>query len=56
LNDQQYEVISRRFLSGDSERDGATYAAIGRDIGLSRERTRQIAERAMMKLKLHARQ
>lgn len=54
LDDRQYEVISRRFFGGGGKRDYETYASIGRDIGFSRERTRQIAERAMMKLKYHA--
>ena len=48
LNDREYEVIQRYFLSNKTE----ALAHIGAEMNICRERTRQIKERALRKLRL----
>jgi len=51
LNDQEKKIISLRFgLSDDNNR---TLEQIGKNLGLTRERVRQIEKRALNKLKNH---
>jgi len=49
LDDKERVIIERRFGLGD--RDPQTLAEIGSDLHLSRERIRQIEERALLKLR-----
>ena len=49
LDDKEREIIERRFGLGD--REPQTLAEIGTDMHLSRERIRQIEERALLKLR-----
>lgn len=52
LSDRERYVIARRFgLDGE---ETATLSEIGQGIGLSRERTRQIEEQALAKMRRHA--
>jgi RNA polymerase primary sigma factor len=48
LNDREYEIIQRYFLSSRTE----ALAHIGAEMNICRERTRQIKERALRKLRL----
>lgn len=48
LSDKEQEVVRARFGLGESEQ---TYASMGRELGLSRERTRQLVGRSVQKLK-----
>lgn len=48
LTDKEQEVLRARFGLDEEER---TFAAIGRDMGLSRERTRQLTSRSIRKLR-----
>lgn len=50
LNDREYEIIQRYFLSNRTE----ALAHIGAEMNICRERTRQIKERALRKLRLKA--
>ena len=54
LTDREYDVISRYYFSTSTSRNNETFSAIAQDLGISRERTRQIKERALMKLRLHS--
>lgn len=54
LTDREYDVISRYYFSTRTSRNHETFAGIARELGISRERTRQIKERALMKLRLHS--
>ena len=54
LDDREYDVISRYYFSTSTSRNNETFSAIAQDLGISRERTRQIKERALMKLRLHS--
>jgi len=54
LNDREYDIISRYYFSTSTSRNHETFSGIAQDLGISRERTRQIKERALMKLRLHA--
>jgi RNA polymerase nonessential primary-like sigma factor len=49
LTDKQREVIARRF--GLSGYEGATLEEVGREIGLTRERVRQIQVEALRRLR-----
>lgn len=49
LNEREREIISRRFGFGGKERE--TLEAIGKDFGVCRERTRQIQEVALRKVR-----
>jgi RNA polymerase nonessential primary-like sigma factor len=49
LDEKERVIIERRFGLGD--RDPQTLAEIGSDLHLSRERIRQIEERALLKLR-----
>ncbi|TAL17982.1 sigma-70 family RNA polymerase sigma factor [bacterium] len=49
LSDREREVIARRFGFGDAEEE--TFEQISRDMGLSRERIRQIQNEAIGKIK-----
>ena len=49
LSDKQREVIARRF--GLSGFEGATLEEVGREIGLTRERVRQIQVEALRRLR-----
>lgn len=51
LSDKEYEVIQRYFLSDSPE----TLADIGKEMKFCRERTRQLKERALRKLRLKTR-
>lgn len=53
LNDKERSVLERRFGLGDAEPE--TLAEIGVDLHLSRERIRQIEERALEKLRASSR-
>ena len=48
LSDREYEIIRRYFLSEKTE----ALAHIGAEMNICRERTRQIKERALRKLRL----
>ena len=48
LNDREYEIIQRYFLSSKTE----ALAHIGAEMNICRERTRQIKERALRKLRI----
>ncbi len=50
LNDREYEIIRRYFLSNETE----ALAQIGAEMNICRERTRQIKERALRKLRIKA--
>ena len=56
LNERERLVLSRLYM--DSKLDGGkwTNTSVAEDLGISRERTRQIRERAIVKLKQHATQ
>jgi RNA polymerase sigma factor (sigma-70 family) len=56
LTDREYDVISRYYFSTCTSRNYETFQAIAKELGISRERTRQIKERALMKLRLHSHQ
>jgi len=47
LDEREEHIIRRRFLSPE----GASYAALGRQFGISRERVRQLAERGLRKMR-----
>jgi RNA polymerase sigma-32 factor len=49
LDGREREIVRRRFFEGESDSD--TLATIGRDLGLSRERVRQLELRAKYKLR-----
>jgi RNA polymerase sigma-32 factor len=49
LSDREQRIIRARHLEHD---DGVTLEALGHDLGVSKERVRQLEERAMGKLKL----
>jgi RNA polymerase primary sigma factor len=55
LNDREYEIISRYYFSAAKSGKDETFANIANELGISRERTRQIKERALTKLRLHTR-
>jgi RNA polymerase sigma factor (sigma-70 family) len=54
LTDREYDVISRYYFSTSTSRNHETFQGIATELGISRERTRQIKERALMKLRLHS--
>jgi RNA polymerase primary sigma factor len=54
LTDREYDVISRYYFSTCTSRNHETFSSIAKDLGISRERTRQIKERALMKLRLYS--
>ena len=54
LNDRDYEIISRYYFSTAKGGKDETFANIANELGISRERTRQIKQRALLKLRLHA--
>ena len=52
LNEREQKIIKLRFgLDGSEER---TLASIGKDIGVSRERVRQLEQKAKLKLRVLA--
>lgn len=54
LTDREYDVISRYYFSTSTSRNHETFQGIATELGISRERTRQIKERALMKLRVHS--
>ncbi len=51
LNNQEKQVISLRFgISGDND---MTLEQVGKNLGLTRERVRQIEKKALNRLKVH---
>ena len=51
LNKQEKEIISLRF--GIPDDDNMTLEQVGKNLGLTRERVRQIEKRALIKLRDH---
>ena len=51
LNNQEKEIISLRF--GIPDDDNMTLEQVGKNLGLTRERVRQIEKRALIKLRDH---
>ena len=51
LNDQEKKIISLRF--GIPDDDNMTLEQVGKNLGLTRERVRQIEKRALIKLRDH---
>ena len=50
LNEREQEIMKKRFgLDGTEE---ATLASIGKDIGVSRERVRQLEAKALKRLRM----
>ena len=56
LNERERSVITRYFMEDDLEGTRWTNARLAKHLGISRERTRQIRERAIVKLKQHTTQ
>lgn len=54
LTDREYDVISRYYFSTSTSHNYETFVSVASELGISRERTRQIKERALMKLRLHS--
>jgi RNA polymerase primary sigma factor len=54
LSDREYDIISRYYFGTAKSGRDETFANIAKDLKISRERTRQIKERALAKLRLHA--
>lgn len=52
LDDRERLIVQRRFGIGGDEADGKTFDEIGREIGVSKERVRQIEMRALQKLRV----
>lgn len=55
LSDREYDIISRYYFGTAKSGRDETFANIAKDLKISRERTRQIKERALVKLRLHTR-
>jgi RNA polymerase sigma-32 factor len=49
LNSREQDIIARRYLQDNSE----TLANIGKDLGVTKERIRQIESRAIRKMRHH---
>ena len=51
LDARERAIVRRRYLDGDDAGEGPTYAEIAAELGISRERVRQIEIRARRKLR-----